>query len=393
MWGVGMKRNRVIFCIMWILSLVGISFFGGAASYGLFALLTLAPVVSFAYLLCVMAYFRIYQELDSRNLVANHTVPFYFTLMNEYFFGFAGIKVRFFSSFSTISGLDDGVEYELLPKTGIQKQTSLLCKYRGEYEVGIKYVEMQDFLRLFRIIHHNRETLRVMVRPDLVELEELHGIDDMEAMARESLTERTEPDVVVRRFEQGDDLKHVNWKASARSGELLTRRFVGEEREGVSILLGTWRCSGEQLEYLPVENKMLETALAIALFFAKRKIPVTTYFLTDDIRQEALSGLEGFDAYYGLISALEFREEQREGMFLERLSGNRELFSSRTAFLILHELGNEADGMARLLSENHVGTYVYWICDQVPEHLPVGTVPRVQVRRIGTDEDLRNGVL
>lgn len=388
-----MKRNRIIFGIIWVLSLVGISFFGGPVSYGFFALLTLAPVVSFGYLLCVMTFFRIYQELDSRNLVANHTVPFYFTLMNEYFFGFAGIRVRFFSSFSTISGLDDGVEYELLPKTGIQKQTSLLCKYRGEYEVGIKYVEMQDFLRLFKISHHNRETLRVMVRPQLVELAELHGVDNMDAMARESLSERTEPDAVVRRFEEGDDLRHINWKASARSGELLTRRFVGEEREGVSILLGTWRCSEDSKEYLPVENKMLETALALALFFAKRKIPVTTYYLADGIRQEALPGLEGFEAYYGLMAGLEFRKEQREALFLEQLSAKRELFASRTAFLILHEMCDSAEGMMRLLSENHVGTYVYWICNEAPEHMPGGALPRVQIRRLGTEEDLRSGIL
>ncbi len=138
-----MKRNRILFCILWVLSVVGISFYGGPVSYGFFALLTLIPIFSFGYLLCVMFFFRIYQELDSKNLVANHTVPFFFKLMNEYFFGFASIRVRFFSSFSTISGLDDGIEYELLPKTGITKQTDLVCKYRGEYEVGIKQVEMQ----------------------------------------------------------------------------------------------------------------------------------------------------------------------------------------------------------------------------------------------------------
>ena len=78
-----MKRNRIIFLILWILSLVGISFFGGPVSYGFFAMLTLLPLVSLIYLFSVFHFFRIYQELDGKHLVADQTVPFYFTLMND----------------------------------------------------------------------------------------------------------------------------------------------------------------------------------------------------------------------------------------------------------------------------------------------------------------------
>ena len=45
-----MKRNRILFLIAWIASVVGISFFGGPVSYGFFALLTLLPLISLLYL-------------------------------------------------------------------------------------------------------------------------------------------------------------------------------------------------------------------------------------------------------------------------------------------------------------------------------------------------------
>ena len=108
-----MIRNRIIFAVLWVLSVVGISFFGGPISYGFFTLLTLLPIISLLYLLLVSAFFRIYQEIGGRNLVANQPLPFYFILKNEYFFGFSSVRVYFFSSFSTITDLDDGVEYEL----------------------------------------------------------------------------------------------------------------------------------------------------------------------------------------------------------------------------------------------------------------------------------------
>ena len=63
-----MKRNRVIFAILWILSLVGISFFGGPVSYGFFALFSLVPVVCLVYMVFVYFFFHIYQDLDSKHL-------------------------------------------------------------------------------------------------------------------------------------------------------------------------------------------------------------------------------------------------------------------------------------------------------------------------------------
>ena len=181
-----MIRNRIIFAVLWILSVVGISFFGGPISYGFFTLLTLLPIISLLYLLLVSAFFRIYQEIGGRNLVANQPLPFYFILKNEYFFGFSSVRVYFFSSFSTITDLDDGVEYELLPKTGIRKNTNVVCKYRGEYEVGIKSIEVRDYFGLFKRRFNNKETLHVIVKPDVVKLTNLKSVRSDKMMTRES---------------------------------------------------------------------------------------------------------------------------------------------------------------------------------------------------------------
>ena len=383
-----MKRNRVIWAILWIASLVGISFFGGPVSYGFFALLTFAPLISMIYLLFVYFFFRIYQELDGKRLVANRVMPFYFTLMNECHFGFVGIRVRFFSSFSAISGLDDGVEYELLPRTGIKKQTGLTCKYRGEYEVGIKTVELQDFFRLLRISYHNREALRVIVKPNPVELLDLRGVDLSQTMARSAQNHPTERDVLVRGYEPGDDLRQVNWKASARSGELLVRKLIGEEREGVGILMGTNRCSRDPKEYLPVENKMLETAIALTLFFAKKNVPVRSYHAALGLKELSVYGLAQFDAYYEEMSNVEFREEVTEAMLLEQAAARPELFRCKTVFLVLREWTGEALRMAGLLRENNVFTMIYLVRDDVPENLPRTKLPGMEVTCVGTASNL-----
>ena len=86
---------------MWILSLIGISFRGGAVSYGLFAVLTLIPFFSLLYLFAVYILFHIYQNIERRYVTVNEPVRYRFSLVNECPMVFAGIRVKFFSSFSS----------------------------------------------------------------------------------------------------------------------------------------------------------------------------------------------------------------------------------------------------------------------------------------------------
>ena len=387
-----MKRNRIIYGILWILSLVGISFFGGTVSYGIFFALTFLPLILLLYLILVCLFFHIYQQLGNKRLVAGRMEPFYFTLKNEYHFGVCSIKVRFFSSFSDISGLDDDTEYELLPGTGIQKNTQLVCKYRGEYEVGIKNVEITDFLRLFKLRYHNKETQRVYVRPDIVDLSELKSLDLSQTLYKNSFVNPIEPDILVRKYEAGDDVRMINWKASARSGELLVRKMTAQEREGVSILLGSRRISEEMAEYLPLENKMLELAIALAYFFVRKNISVHTLYLDGTLQEANAEGIDAFESYYEKMSSLAFKAESDEEKLLLNACEHKEIFTRRSAFLILHEWTVAAEETVKMLRDNNVFVLVCIVSDK-PAELSQEDNNGVKIINIGTQEDLKEAGL
>ncbi len=385
-----MKRNRIIFLILWLLSLAGITCFGGPVSYGLFWMFTLIPAVSLLYLLLVWMFFRIYQELGSKFPVADHTVPYFFTLVNEYHFGYAGIRVRLFSSFSTITGLDDGVEYELLPQTGIKKQTQIVCRYRGEYEVGIKRVEITDFFRLFRLTYNNKETLRVTVKPDAVALEELRTADISRLTSRESTQHPAMQDVLVREYAPGDDVRRMNWRISAAQGRLMVRGETGEEKEGIGILFSTCRRSAAQADYLPAENKVLEIVLALALFFAGRGIPSDTLYLAAEGMPELpLSGLDGFEAYYDRIGDVQFREEWTEEQLVTEASGDGRLLGMKAVFLVLQEWTPQAARLVQLFNENKVAAIAYVVGADRDLRCAEVTGTDAAVYGIPTDADLK----
>ncbi|MBE5873752.1 MAG: DUF58 domain-containing protein [Lachnospiraceae bacterium] len=383
-----MKKNRLFLLLLWILSLVGISFYGGPVSYGFFIMVTMVPVISLIYLLCVFIRFRIYQELDSNSLVSNQMVPFYFTLQNEDYFTYSGVRVSFFSSFCAIHDLEDNVEYELLPGTGIRRETSLVCRYRGEYEVGIEKVRIQDCFRLFQITYRNRETLRVMVKPNRVQLSGLRSVEDLLAAAGESRQRKAEPDVLVRKYVQGDDIRHMHWKATAASGELLVRNKIGEEQQGVSILMSTCRFSKKQAEYLPPENKVLETALALTYYFVNKKIAVRTCYLEEHVVETVTESVDRYDGYYEQLSAVCFEENYTDEALFTGVWQSGLMNEGRLVFFVLQKWSVEAAAMAEFLNQNNIPVVAYVITDSAEEQTHTGRLSRTSIVTVNPDDKL-----
>ena len=382
-----MNRNLINLIILWILSLVGISFYGGVLSYGIFFVLTMIPLISLLYILIVYFRFRIYQRLDAANLVCGHESEFYFTLQNEGPVGFFGVKVRFYSSFSTINGIDDGVEYELAPNTGIQKMTGLLCRYRGEYEVGIERVVISDHFRLFTISYRNREPLRVNVKPDLVTLNELKSADITLSAPREQMTNPIQPDILVREYVNGDDMRRINWKATASTGKLMVREYIGEERHGVGIILDPRRVNGNMHEYIPTESKVLETVLALAMFFCGRKTPVSVYSMSSALSEDDVAMGQKFEEFYEKMSGFMFRENADTDLMHSMMLQSGTVFCKKTVFMVSHTWDDANKGFAGALWESGIPVIAY-IVGGVPNESDDGGASHWMVVRIGTDDDL-----
>ena len=358
-----MKRNRIIVGLLWILSLVGISFFGGAISYGFFVLMTMIPAASLLYLAYVYYFFHMYQKIDSKWLVAQQTSPFYFTLVNDYYFLFSGIRVQFYSDFSEVSGLSEDTEYEFWPKTGFTKETSLCCKYRGEYLVGIKSVIVQDYFRLFCFKYKNREPLKVVVRPRLIKLENFKN-EQVIAAFKDSAVNKSEPDVLVRSYVPGDDIRQIHWNLSAKSGELMVRKSIGQEQRGIGIILSTKRGSENINEYLPTENKMLEISLALTMYFSERNIPVFHFNRTSEMEMKSVAKIEQFDEYYEYLSSLLYDESYDDNLLFAAVADNHHLLNCKTVFIIVQ---NYSEGLGTVISSlgmHNVNTVIYSVTEK-----------------------------
>ena len=386
-----MKRNRIIWACLWVLSLVGISLRGGAVTYGFFMALTLVPVISALYLLAVYELFHIYQEPEQRFITVNEPMNYKFALVNEYPLQFVGIRVRFFSSFSTITDLNDETEYELRPKSRIEKETRLICRYRGEYEIGIKEIEIQDFFRLFRIRYRNRDCIRAFVKPQLINTDTLGEIELSDAV-RESAHSRSELDVLSREYVPGDDRRSINWNQSARTGVLMTRLMTGSDHQEIAIITDTFRGSSEPTEFLPAENKILETALAVSYYFSRNNISASEYHLQQDMIRLPVEGTWRFDGFYNIISETAFSSLNTHELLYEQVMRRRDIFDSSMVFLILSSWDLQTDALLKELENNRLRVVVCFITDKSDDLLDLSAHKSCDLIYISPYRDISKGL-
>ena len=384
-----MAARRIILILLWILSLVGITYYGGPVSYGFFAAVTLAPFISLLYTLTVLFRFKIFQDVNRKNVVAGSVSDFYITLQNEDLFTYSGVRITFYSPFSSISGIDENAEYELPPHSGIKKETSLLCRYRGEYEVGVKSIIIRDYLKIFRITFKNREPFRVNVLPAVYRPVSLRTLENIDSASVDSIGGNTEPDVTVREYMPGDDIRKIHWKATASSGKLLVRNTTGEEKKGIGIIMDPQRYSVDPFDYLPLENKTTETVLALLHYLYSGGTSVTAYTYQTGLRTNLIKDSDAFKEFYTFLSGYRFEKDCGCREMITRLVSEGTLFSHRIVISVLHTLSAEVLEAIRLMEMNGVSTIVYLITDDEHEIENARTMLHGSFFAIGTDADLK----
>lgn len=299
-----MKSKLTIYFAVLIGSLILISFFGGTVSYAIFFAIALIPVLSYGYLLTVFAGFKIYQKIDSRDVVTNVPMGYYFILKNDGFVSFSSIQIRMFSSFSEIEELPSESEFCLLPGEEYRFDTRIFCKYRGEYEVGIKEVILTDFLKLFKLKYKIPSTIKAIVMPEITHLSQFGALDKATSVSSKETMQGDSLDVVVRDYVSGDSLRSISWKATARENRLMTRLTFGEEKQGIAVVIDQKRYSEDEYVYLPTEDKLLKTMLASVTYVVNRGVPVT--IASSNYR---IGTMQDFNGYYASLEQFYFDEK------------------------------------------------------------------------------------
>ena len=355
------NKGVLILASLFILSLVGISFYGGPVTYVFFISVLLVPVISYLYILCVIISLKIYQRTDGRDMVSGTPSDVYITLQNEGLFSFSSLRIIFYSSFSEISEIDDGAVYELPPHSSILKRTKLLCRYRGEYNVGVEKIVVGDFLGIFSVTYRIREPLSVIVSPAIVHISDIGDSKMMIDSDRDDPRKKTEPDIPLRDYVDGDDIRHINWKATSLMQKLMIRENHGEEKSGVIIVMDPERNSKDIANYLPSENKVIELVLSLSLYFMENNIPVDVLFDNSGPEKLMIRNAGDYETLYADMKAFHFREDAGLQVFCDNAGSKIGLEGYRMMILVSGKDPENISEYAQMLRTDEVPMRIYLV--------------------------------
>ena len=129
--------------------------------------------------------------------------------------------------------------WSLGPFETVVRHFAIATRRRGVYELGPLTLSAGDLLGRAMPLHEDEGRDRYLVRPRMVAV---HGATDSrdwegDRLARHGLTEDPSRFAGIRPYQVGDPLRRVHWRASARAGTLLTRRFDPSRRRDVLLAL------------------------------------------------------------------------------------------------------------------------------------------------------------
>lgn len=304
-----MKRNRIGYIIIFLLSLIYIYFDGGFLPYTLFYIVLLLPLVSFCYLLIVFNTFRYGENMNKREYQKGEVLDYTMSIHNE-----TPLYIPYFTVYMHMEGrmLIKGMKNEhlaLKPFTRHEIHFSVPILYRGKYKIGISYIEIRDFLNLISFKYLPGETKLIRVFPRVLPMDELNipymRISENDYLSQSKNNGHTEIRD-IRDYRYGDSLKKIHWKLSSKYNKWLTKETNASSEKEFWVLLNLEEIKGEAEAVLNIEDRTIEVLVSIARVLLSAGIVLKLCFFRKEQVALEYSDLKGFEQLYELMSFIPF---------------------------------------------------------------------------------------
>lgn len=163
-------------------------------------------------------------------------------------------------------GSPESEVFSLAPGQSHLLTIALKPRTHGKFTLGPIYLRQWPGLALWerRTCIPVQTEMRVFPEfsPGKSALERLQQLGDVGLRRSRQRGEGTEFES-LRLYQQGDDSAHIDWKASARSGRIVSRQYTIEKDHDVMILLDCGRLMGARFEGTPKLDYAIRSALAL----------------------------------------------------------------------------------------------------------------------------------
>ncbi len=279
-------------------------------------MLTMASVVSMPYF-TLSANFEgveVTRTLDKEKVFAEEFVHVTVKVTNKSRMRIDRLEVEdgYPEVFTLVLG-ENKISTRLDPGDEIKFSYILQCRKRGVHRIGPIKLVMKDRMGMVFEEQEIPSYTEILVYPSYKDVRKLEALGAKRVLSRLFGVHRTRQKGIgveffgLRDYFPMDDFRRIDWKATARTGDLIVREFESERNIKVMLLLD---CSISMGGGLP-DNTKLDFAIRAAVMLAKvaleRKDEVGLAAFSDKVYQY-VPPKPGKDYFYKILEALAFVE-------------------------------------------------------------------------------------
>ncbi len=189
----------------------------------------LLPLVLLVYVLLASHALTVDMRTETVTTEKNTPQTYEFTIGNKSILALPFIEARVsIPQSNSVRCTERLVRLSMAPRTGYTMKNTVTFRFRGTYEIGVRYFYIYDFFRLFRVRINIEDIATVYVMPRRM------TPDDALAQAISDSTVRTvrAPLVVdklevsdIRDYRNGDSLKSIHWKLSSKAENFVVKDY------------------------------------------------------------------------------------------------------------------------------------------------------------------------
>lgn len=158
---------------------------------------------------------------------------------------------------------------------------------RGKFDLGSYDVELKDLLGIFSINYKINESKQIKIFPRVYDISQM-AISGSEIIENtlSIVTSKEDPHSTrdMRRYREGDSLKRINWKVSAKLNDLYVRNFDTVSGEEFNIFMDMNESNYRLDPYGKNEEFLIDFAASLIYSLLKKNIS-TKVFVNNKIEQ------------------------------------------------------------------------------------------------------------
>lgn len=321
-----MRRYRVFYFMLLMLSFIFVYNYGGKVPYFLFYVCIGLPLFSAAYLLIIFLNFKYIQIIDRRAAVKGDVVKYSLVVANEGILFYPYVKLAFEEKndfmFKQLSGAENTI-FSIPPLSKIKFDFSFQCKYRGIYSLSLKEIVFEDFLRIFKIRYKIKEIPILKVYPRILQGISLQCFSNSahETYRGEHLiTDEKYVFSDVRKYFYGDSIRDIHWKITAKKNELMVKEYEGFTDTDVNLLLDLSDPGYVKENKIIAEDRIIECTVSIIHNCLINNLTAEIIFFKGNLIQMQIKNMKAFDQIYDTLAFVEFNSEFNSEDLLEIIS-------------------------------------------------------------------------